>query len=183
MSSPSPKALASVVVRVLIGVVAVAVLVFAAGLPFYVFPRVDPPGEVDVVYVIGPPTPSRIELAEGMLDAGLSDTLMISVDDPAAEPLCAGHASFAVFCSRPEPFTTQGEARELAAKAAEHGWTSATVITFTPHVTRTRVLMERCFTGSLRVVADTTPLPLAQWVGQYFYQTGAFVKVALNPGC
>ena len=67
--------------------------------------------------------------------------------------------------------------------AAEHGWTSATVITFTPHVTRTRLLMQRCFAGTLRVAADTTPLPLAEWAGQYFYQTGAFVKVALNPGC
>ncbi len=67
--------------------------------------------------------------------------------------------------------------------AAEHGWSSATVITFAPHVTRTRLLMQRCFAGTLRVAADTTPLPLAGWAGQYFDQTGAFVRVALNPGC
>lgn len=147
------------------------------------FPRVDSPGRADVIYVIGPATPSRIELAEEMLDAGLSDTLMISVPDPAEHPICDSHPEFTVYCRRPEPFTTQGEARELAAMAAEHGWTSATVITFTPHVTRTRVLMERCFTGTLRVAADPTELPLAEWAYQYLYQTGAFVKVALNPGC
>lgn len=179
MSFPSCKAM----VAALIGVVAVPALAIAAGLPFYVFPRVDLPGRSDVIYVIGPPTSSRIELAQGMLDAGLSDTLLLSVPDPEEHPLCDAHAAFTVYCSRPEPFTTQGEARELSAMAAEHGWTSATVITFTPHVTRTRLLMERCFAGTLRVTADTTPLLLAEWAHQYFYQTGAFVKVALNPGC
>ncbi len=63
------------------------------------------------------------------------------------------------------------------------GWSSATVITFTPHVTRARVIFERCFAGDLLMVPDTDPLSFEQWVEQYVYQTAAFVKVAANPGC
>lgn len=118
-----------------------------------------------------------------MLDEGLSDTLLISVSDPGDVGLCTEPAPFTVYCARPEPFTTRGEARYLAAMAAEHGWSTVTVITFTPHITRTRILMERCFNGELRVVADHAPLSAAEWAYAYAYQTGAFLKVALKPGC
>ncbi|RFA17961.1 hypothetical protein [Subtercola boreus] len=98
-------------------------------------------------------------------------------------PICTTPQPFAVYCETPDPFTTQGEARDLSALAAEHGWTSATVITFTPHVVRSRMIMERCFTGDLRMVADDTHLTPAGWAYEMLYQTGAFAKVLLDTGC
>ena len=136
-----------------------------------------------MIYVIGPPTSTRIALARSLIDDGISDTLMVSVPNPADYAICREPQSFTVYCDRPSPFTTQGEARELRDLSAKNGWTSATVITFTPHVTRARVIFERCFTGELVMVADTSPLSLPRWVQQYLYQTAAFVKVAVIQGC
>lgn len=48
---------------VVIGFVGVIALAVVVGLPFYVFPGVDAPGRTDVVYVIGPPTATRLAVA------------------------------------------------------------------------------------------------------------------------
>lgn len=178
--------------RVLVSIVAVVALAVLAGLPLYVFPASDEPREVDVVFVIGPATPSRLELARQLIvDEKISDTLLISV--PATGVRSAGRWSkcvkdpvvFDVLCEHSEPFTTQGEARTLARLADEHGWDSAAVITFTPHVTRTRLIMERCFPGErLDVIRDPAPLRPEDWVWHYLYQTGAFLKaLTVATGC
>lgn len=170
--------------------VALVAILSTIGTAAYVFPHTDRPAKTDVVFVIGPPTTSRLALAEKMVKKGLSTNVMISVSPDGRYnsakniSLCEDESSrYRVYCGVPDPFTTQGEARWLKAMAAEHGWTSATVITFTPHITRARVLMDRCFTGDLRMVADRRPLSLDTWVYQYLYQTGAFLRVAIDQDC
>ena len=163
--------------------VGTAVLVVLAGLPVYVFPAVDAPQHTDVVMVLGNSTPSRVALAERLVAEGYSDTLVISRFNQQRLPVCDEPQVFTVYCFTPDPFTTQGEARYLGELAAAKGWSSATVITFTPHITRARLIVSRCFTGKLDMVADTTPLSIGYWAYQYLYQTGGFIKAALNPGC
>jgi hypothetical protein len=51
------------------------------------------------------------------------------------------------------------------------------------HVTRTQLLFDRCFDGELMVVEDPVHFGLRQWISQYTYQTGAFVKALVTPGC
>ncbi|WP_100364116.1 YdcF family protein [Diaminobutyricimonas aerilata] len=170
--------------RALTALVSVIALIVIAGLPLYVFPTSDEPRKVDVVYVIGPATPSRLELARHLIvDEGISDTLLISVPEYGVRSAhrwskCVKDPiKFDVLCEHSEPFTTQGEAQTLARLAREHGWESAAVITFTPHVTRTRLIMERCFPGDeLDVIVDPAPLRPEDWVWHYVYQTGAFIK-------
>jgi hypothetical protein len=50
-------------------------------------------------------------------------------------------------------------------------------------VTRTQLLFDRCFDGDLMVVEDPVDFGLRQWISQYTYQTGAFVKALVTPGC
>lgn len=163
-------------------------LVAVAGVPLYVFPATDEPREVDVVYVIGPPADQRMEAARAMLDEGLADTLMVSLDPThtdwrVAQKVCAGEWDFDVVCHRPSPFTTRGEAQWLRDEVQARGWTSAAVITFTPHIMRTRVLFDRCFDGDLVMVETDPERPLNEWAYQYAYQTAAFTKVAARPSC
>jgi hypothetical protein len=137
----------------------------------------------DVVFILGPESPEAIAIAKAMLAQGLTKTLLLSVDVPAKRPrllntLCTTPQPFTVECGSPTPFTTQGEARMLQTAAAQHGWTSATVITQTAHVTRSRLIIARCFTGDLRLIADQAPLGLRAWAQQYLYQSGAFLKAA-----
>lgn len=156
-------------------VVCLAVL-FAASLPVYVFPPQSAPEKADVVFVIGPPSQWRIDWARRLMDAGYGRALMISTGDVNAFPACREKESYPVYCGHPSPFTTQGEARWLQGAMARHGWRSAVVITVTPHVLRTRLIMNRCVPDGVQVVGRRTGLTLEGWAAQYAYQTGAFMK-------
>ncbi|MEA9985946.1 hypothetical protein [Subtercola sp. RTI3] len=100
-------------------------------------------------------------------------------------PICSTQVkhTYTVTCFTPAPFTTRGEAHELQAMAAEHGWKSATVITYTPHIDRARIIVSRCFSGKLSMVEDRKPLSYAEWGYAFFYQTAGFVKVLLDQNC
>jgi hypothetical protein len=99
-------------------------------------------------------------LKEGLrlVGAGVADTLVIS-DGRApgwdeANALCGSRA----VCFRPDPYSTQGEARWIADEAARRGWDSVVVVTSTYHVRRARMIVERCYRGELAVVGADPPL-------------------------
>jgi hypothetical protein len=155
-----------------------------AGLPFFVFPAADPvPTHADVVLVLGPPVQQRVEVAERLLGAHRVDVALVSVPGPPADwnvgALCARSD---VICFDPDPRTTRGEARELRAMTAEHGWTSAVVTTMPAHIARARSIVGRCFSGKLSMVPDAES-PYNGIAFQYAYQTAATVKSWFLPGC
>jgi len=177
--------------RWILAAVAAAVVVALAGIPIYVLPATDEPGTVDVVYVIGPPTDARIELALDMAGAGQTDAVMVSldpeeaVDYPAAAGLCEGgeDAGIDVLCAKPDPFTTRGEARELEAQMASHGWDQAAVITITPHISRAHMIMDRCDVGDLSMIDSGESLDPWYWVYHYAYQSAGYAKAFVLQGC
>lgn len=148
--------------RVLVGLVAVAVVAATiATVPLFVRPASDRPvdllaGEpVDAVLVLGGGQGERLARAGDLLDvllAGADDgepppTLLLSVPFDAPLLRCGSdpqRPSVPVACLRPRPFTTSGEAVGLATTAAEQGWDRLVVVTSTTHLTRTRVLVQRC---------------------------------------
>ncbi len=71
-----------------------------------------------------------------------------------ANELCAS----AAVCFRPDPYSTQGEARWIATEAGRRGWDSIVVVTSTYHVRRARMVVERCYEGRLAVVGAEPPL-------------------------
>jgi hypothetical protein len=154
------------------------------GLPFFVFPTVDRlPAHADVVLVLGPPLPQRVAAAERLLAEHRVGTALVSVPgDPAFWHVGAFCARSDVICFAPDPSTTRGEARELRAEAALHGWTSAVVTTMPAQIPRARTLVGRCFSGTLSMDADTEP-PYNGIAYQYLYQTAATVKAWILQGC
>jgi hypothetical protein len=176
------------ITRTLLALLVLVLAWILAGVPLFVMPAASQPGKADVIYVIGPPNPTRRDLAEKLVDEGYSDTVVFSVPSTGPQSAdrlaaCNGEFPYPVTCDTPSPFTTQGEARYLKEKAEENGWTSAIVITWTPHVTRTQLIFDRCFDGDLMVVEDPVDFGPRQWITQYVYQTGAFVKALVTPGC
>ncbi|MDH6181861.1 hypothetical protein M2152_002043 [Microbacteriaceae bacterium SG_E_30_P1] len=153
------------------------------GLPLFVFPQVDEPREADVVFVLGPIRESNLAKAVELMDEGFSGTLVLSTPTNEVPELCAGAHDFEVLCFGPDPSTTQGEAQELARMAAARDWDSAMVVAMTPHISRARLLIERCFTGEMTMVSHWQPTNFALWTQQYFYQTGAYIKALATPGC
>lgn len=171
---------ASIVLGLLVSMV-------VAGLPLYVFPQVDRRQHTDAIFVLGPSLQSRVSIAKSMVDAGLSDRIVISVPpggstDEWTRQACAGQTPYLVRCFTPSPFTTEGEAKYISELSTARGWNTITVITATYHITRARFEIEQCYEGQLAMVNDPAPLPLSVWVAQYIYQTGAFVK-ALSSKC
>ncbi len=153
-------------------------------------PHTGAPIQADVILVLGPPEPSRIALAEDLLSEGYSERLVVSASDTGGPyflqtlPICNESHDFKVLCAQSQPFTTQGEVGLLNDLAERNGWDTAIVITFTPHVSRTQLYLDRCFKGTAHVVADDRPLTPAEAAYEYVYQTGAFTKAFLSTsGC
>lgn len=173
--------------------VTAALLWASAGVFLFVAPATNAPRKADVLFVLGPPD-ERVGYAEELMDQGYASTLAISVtpdDDGNPEPpICNTLRAYRVVCFVPDPYTTQGEARALRSMANEYGWKTADVLTVQSHVTRARIIIERCYKGSLSMVAYLQNLPLLSleqpsrsWVYRYVYETAAFAKVALDQEC
>lgn len=167
--------------RTVLGLAAGAVALCLAGVPLYVFPASGRVGPADIAYVIGPPTRERIVLAEDLLSSGVVDRVIVSV--PATGGQSAGQLSVCrvpdVTCAVPDPSTTKGEVAMLQQLVGPGE--SVIVITFAPHVARTRFIFDRCYDGTVTVIASPTSLSAATWAYQYAYQSTSFVKAAITP--
>lgn len=165
---------------------------FILSIHLYVNPSVENPSSSDVLFVLAPSS-GRASFAEDLMEAGFAETLVVSTpasQEPGPPTVCDEKRKYRVICFAPDPVTTRGEARELRALSQEHGWNSATVITAKFHVSRARVIFQRCFGGELSMVAIDTPMPFVSlpdargsWLYHIAYESAAFVKTAIDPTC
>jgi uncharacterized SAM-binding protein YcdF (DUF218 family) len=161
-----------------------AVLAVAtAAVAIYCFPPQDAPGEADLVYVIGPPQPARVALAERLRSEGVAPAILLSVfedGDFSAASIPACREAY-VTCEVAHPPTTKGEASLLTEFARTHPAERVVVVTTTVHVARTRYVFDRCFAGRTTVLAAESETTLRSWAWQMTYQTAAFAKAWLTP--
>ena len=147
-----------------------------------------PPRQADAVVVLGPPQSNgRVDTALSLIRQHVAASLVVSVPADSQRrtmPLCtAPQDGFSVTCFQPHPATTRGEAEHVRDLARQHGWTSVVVVTSTYHVSRARMIFDRCLDGKLYLVAARRGISMLTWAYQYLYQTGAYVKAVLQPGC
>lgn len=164
-------------------VTAVFGVLAVAGLPLYVFPPAEQIDDADLIFVIGPPNEERVAMERALRSAGVADESLYSVTSRgrlSAETLAVCHEA-TVTCAHIEPFTTKGEFAFLGRFAQQHDVERTVVLTFTPHVARTRYIAEKCFDGDVTVVAVDEGLNLGEWVYQYLYQSAAFLKAWATP--
>lgn len=153
--------------------------------PTYVFPAFDNLEQAsDAVLVLGPATRERQRVARDLVARGLAETVVLSAPKDGLAPDGTGTGRLAscnkpdgAICFMPLPTTTRGEARAFRDLAEKYGWKSVVIVTETPHVTRARVIFERCFDGDIRFAEFRSSMPPSKWFSQFFVQTGAFVKV------
>jgi uncharacterized SAM-binding protein YcdF (DUF218 family) len=127
---------------------------------FVLWPAQDSPRRADAVVVLAGDH-LRLGKALELITRRVAPTLVIS-DGLApgwreANRLCRGGARgrFRVICFRPDPYSTRGEAHAVARMAAARGWRSVVVVTSTYHVTRARLLFDRCVDARVRVSGST----------------------------
>lgn len=167
---------AAVVLMVLAGVLtAVAVL----------RPARDEPGRADAVVVLSGDHGERLARAKELLAAGVAPTLVLVGTPDSVENLemCAGRTTYEVVCLRPEPDSTRTEAAATAELARARNWRSIVVVTSTPHVTRARLLFDRCFPGTLDVVGADLPFGGARARSIMIHEWLGLVYAAVPRGC
>jgi len=180
------------VLRCLLAVVAVLVGAWLVTVAFlFIWPRADaPPARADAVVVLSGGLNERLDPALALVRRGVAPVLAISsaFRDPRwtkAHRLCRGEEGptrFRVLCFEASPYSTRGEARSVARLARQHGWTRIVVVTSTYHVTRARMLFQRCYHGRLWVVGTGSTwwrLP-EEWASE----TGKLlVQATVERGC
>lgn len=154
--------------RPLLAIVFVLVVALAvASVRLFILYDDDEVTSADAVIVLAGQR-ERLALGVELVDSGVAPVLVISDGlDPtwtAANRLCRFGDPRRVVCRRPDPYSTQGEARLAAHLARERGWDSLVIVTSRFHLFRARRLFRRCFEGKLTVVGlehRALELPLA----------------------
>jgi uncharacterized SAM-binding protein YcdF (DUF218 family) len=141
----------------------------AAGLAFVVagaavaamWPRSDVPRDPDAVVVLGGAGFERAELGIELAERyGAMLVLSSSAINFGRERGADCQHDPTILCSYPQPATTAGEARTVAALVEERGWDHVTVATSDFHTTRARVLFRQCLGDRVTVVGAR---PSANW--------------------
>jgi uncharacterized SAM-binding protein YcdF (DUF218 family) len=126
----------------------------AASIWLFVFPRTDSPGRANAVVVLSGSNYDRLTKGLALMRAGVAPVLLVSDGRRTAPELCNRRKPYRVICFQPHPFSTRGEAEEVARLAVARGWRRVDVVTSRYHVYRARLIVKRCYHGSLRVVAS-----------------------------
>lgn len=168
-------------------VTVVAAIGLALAIRLVALPRYDDVTAADAIVIIGPVDPWRVDLAERLVDEGVSDVVAMTALG-RDRSYCDWHrADVETMCFAPSPTTTQGEAIWTKQQIAEHGWDSVVVITVDTHVERTRFIFRSCIRDDAAVAVIGQPPPDAGWSfysQQIPYQIGGFLKALfVTPGC
>ena len=170
-------------VRGAAGVLVVLAVAVAARWPVYVRPRPARPQPPPALVVLGGAHDGREELALRLARDGYAPQVVFSdpyEHSPLINRICHGGYSFRVSCFDPDPRTTRGEGRELAARAEAEGWHRVLVVTFTPHISRARYILGKCWSGEILLLDARPSIGIGRWAYQYLYQTAAYVEAAFE---
>jgi uncharacterized SAM-binding protein YcdF (DUF218 family) len=136
-----------------------------AGTWLFVVHHGDRPIRADAVVVLAG-TQERLPAALKLIRHGYARILVVSLNSPISPQqaaACARGHGYRAICFRANPFSTHGEAEEIGRLARAHHWTKLDVVTSSFHVFRARILVQRCYDGTLRMVGapqSTRHLPI-----------------------
>ena len=172
---------------VLGGVFVVLAIWLAASAYLFVWPPDDSVHRADALVVLGPGLHGeRLKKAKELLRRHAAPQLVASIPNTDTgwvelRSLCLqGDA----ICFRAQPFTTRGEARQVARLARRHNWKSIIVVTSRYHVVRVRRLYGRCFHGDLMVVGAPPSSKPTEVVQRTLHEWGGLINaMTLERGC
>ncbi|WP_406239292.1 YdcF family protein [Nocardia sp. NBC_01009] len=166
---------------------ALVVVLGLAGVPVYIHPQIDPLRKADAIVVLGGTAYERFDMGLDLAQRGYAPQLLISrstgINDHAMDKYCAGRFDFQVDCFVPYPWTTDGEAREIRRRAQLFGWRHIIVVTYTPHVSRARYIVSKCFGGELTMVASPSDSGVKFWTWMYVRQSAGYIRAFFSRGC
>lgn len=172
-----------VVLAAAIGVVLLVAVVAVVTARVFVRPDLQPlPARVDAIIELG--GPRMLDRDRVALELAREHRAPVLIQSTiASDTRCLPPAGgVRVECFEANPRTTRGEARYIAALAAERHWDSVILVTTPDQAWRARLRLSRCFPG--KVYGATAPLRWHDWFRQIPYQWGASIKaLTVERGC
>jgi uncharacterized SAM-binding protein YcdF (DUF218 family) len=127
----------------------------AVAIPLFGVRHGDRPVKANAVFVLSG-SYTRLPVGLRLVRQGWAPLLVVSrttVKPSALErQACAHRLNVPVLCVHAQPYSTVGEAELLARLAAARHWRAVDVVTSSYHVVRARIILRRCYRGTLRVV-------------------------------
>jgi uncharacterized SAM-binding protein YcdF (DUF218 family) len=151
----------------------------AATARIVLFPAEDAPGRADAVVVLSGSKHARLDRGLELVRERVAPVLVISAgldpDRPEAHRLCtAGRGDgFRVLCFEPNPDSTRGEAEAVGRLARQNDWRRVLLVTSRFHVTRARMIFDRCVDGDVDALGVTYP-----WWSVPAHVAGEWAKLA-----
>jgi len=149
----------------------------------FIWPSSDAVDRADAIISLGNgPHGERLDRALSLLGRDAPVLVISRSRHPGARVtrLCSGRGGTLargrlVLCFRATPATTRGEAHEIRRLAAARGWHSLIVVTSTYHVTRARLLEERCYNGRLSVEGASARRGPLEFLGELAHEWGGLI--------
>jgi uncharacterized SAM-binding protein YcdF (DUF218 family) len=149
--------------RALVAAGVLVALFAAATARVIIWPAQGMPPSADAIIMLAGPG-DRLPVALGLAAERRSRVLVVSRGHlgyggpcPAASAVPAAR----LLCFEPDPPNTRGEAEFAASLADRYGWHSVVLVTTREQDTRARLVMRRCFGGSVYVI--TAPRAWYDW--------------------
>ena len=167
---------------VLFGIAGAIVLVglVIANLVCFVWPRTGDLQHADAVVVLAGGDGERLDYGLELVRAGVAPILVAST---GPRQLCNSTQPFDVLCFLPSPETTRGEAEAIGQLARERGWTRIVLVTSTYHMLRAKLLVDRCYSGTIEAAPaepDQGPLP---WIAAIVHEWGGLAESVVHRSC
>ena len=161
--------------RKLLGASLTFVVLFAlATARVIVWPSQGVPARVDAIVMLAGPG-SRMAVAEQLARERRAPVLVVSQGHLGyGGPCPPAMPETRIICFDPDPANTRGEAEFVAKLAGRYHWQSVVLVTTREQDTRARLLLGRCYNGSVYVV--TAAQAWYDWPYQIAYGWGALLK-------
>ena len=158
----------------------VLVAFVVANLVFFVWPSAGALQPADAVVVLAGGNGERLDRGLELMRDGLAPTLVAST---GPSQLCNTSQPFEVVCFDPSPATTRGEAEAIGRLAKEHGWDRIVLVTSTYHMSRARLLVGRCYPGTLEVAPASPNWGVVRWGSAIVHEWGGLAESAVHRSC
>ncbi len=152
----------------------------AANLALFVWPSSSAVSHADAVVVLAGGDGERLDRGLELVRQGVASTLVVSTGPPQ---LCESTQPFDVVCFHPSPDTTRGEAETIGriAREARMEPHRARHVDL-PRVAR-RLLLERCYTGTVEVAAAEPDQGLGAWIAAIAHEWGGLAEAVVHRSC
>ena len=160
--------------QIFIAVMVLLVAFSAATARLIVWPTQGMPSHVSAIVMLAGPG-DRLAVALKLAREHRAPMLVVSQGQHGyGGPCPPAPPGVKLICFEPDPGNTRGEAEFAGRLARQYGWRSLVLVTAREQDTRARIVVGRCFSGQIYVIAGS--LPLSSWPYQIAYEWGALFK-------